>query len=432
MTSIGYTVGERFVDQSVDHIWTKGVTMKSVRVSAGSVREWHGSYQARFCVSYTAPDGTEVRKQVTKSYRARSLAAARRGLPDVRDEVKDDLERRLLAERVYPGDSDALASYMARYIDEREKSGAIEATTASNYRSVTKHVMRHLCADIRLLEVDAATVRRMDADLLADGLAPDTVGKAHRFVKQVLDAAEDEGLIARNPVTRGVRPPKRQRHEPEALDEETTRRLRCILGGMTLTPLTVAIRISMETGLRNEEALGLKWSDIEASGLDGDTIRGTIHVRRAVTNAGGKIVVKAPKSAAGHRDIPVTDELMAVISAWAGSAFDAKVGDSSIRDLYVLGGRNGKPYNPTRLTRGFRQLAQMYDLRCTSGKLATYYTLRHTAITAMLRAGVDAKTVSAIAGHSKVAETLDVYASADATSMARAVEMIAKATSGKA
>lgn len=45
--------------------------------------------------------------------------------------------------------------------------------------------------------------------LLADGLAPDTVPKARRLLKQLLDEAESTGVIARNPITRSVRPPKR-------------------------------------------------------------------------------------------------------------------------------------------------------------------------------------------------------------------------------
>jgi len=412
----------------VDHAWTRvdqGDGMEGVRLSAGSVREWHGGYQARFNVAYTDADGTDIRRQVTKSVEARTLAAARRALPDVREEVKSDLERRLLVDRAYPGDSDGLLPYMTRYVDEREASHAIAATTAANYRSSAKHIMRHLRPDVRLGEVDAAMVRRMDARLLADGLAEDTVSKSHRFLKQVLDAAEEEGLIARNPITRAVRPPKRQRREPDALDDEAARRLEEIVGDMELTPLTLAIRLAMETAMRNEECLGLKWQDLELRGDDGDVIRGTIHVRRAVTTAGGRVIAKGPKSAAGYRDIPITANLAEALRSWAHKAFGTEPGDPSICELYVLGTDDGRPFQPTRLTRAFSQLAGLYGIRCASGKLATFYALRHTAITRMLRAGVDAKTVASIAGHSKVALTLDIYASTDASAKAKAVELTA-------
>jgi integrase len=137
-------------------------------------------------------------------------------------------------------------------------------------------------------------------------------------------------------------------------------------------------------------------------------------------------VEKGPKSAAGHRDIPLSQELARAMLRRARDAFNA--GDTKrIRGLYVLGTPDGRPYNPTVLTREFSSLAKLYNIRCVSGKQATFYALRHTAITTMLRQGVDAKTVSSLAGHSKVAETLDIYAVADADAKRRAVAKVAEA-----
>ena len=399
-----------------------------VRLSPGSVRKHGAGFQARFECAYLDADGGVVaRTHPTRGFGAKTLAAARRMLPDVRQGLKADLERRILADRIYPGDSDLLAEYLGRYVAEREEAHAIEPTTAANYRSTIRQIMRHLPDDTRLGDVDAATVRRMDSALLGDGMAEDTVGKCHRFLKQVLDAAEDEGVIARNPITRSVRPPRRERREPDALDEETERRLKGIVSEMALTPLTVAIRMALETGMRNEEVIGLRWRDVERRGTDGDAVRGIIHVRHAVTTAGGRVVAKCPKSAAGRRDIPITAALMGTLDSWASAAFGTTADDPGVRDLYVLGTGDGRPYHPTRLQRGFSELAAMYGITCASGRRATFYALRHTAITRMLRAGVDAKTVSSIAGHSKVAETLDVYASTDPDAKARAVAMAASA-----
>ena len=104
--------------------------------------------------------------------------------------------------------------------------------------------------------------------LLADGLVPDTVSAAHRFLKQVLDHAEDVGDIEKNPITRAVKPPKRQRREPNGLDDESRRHLMTLVDEMDDTPLTLAIRLGLTAGLRNEEAVGLKWQHIDfAAGI---------------------------------------------------------------------------------------------------------------------------------------------------------------------
>lgn len=402
--------------------------VESLNVSVGSVRPWHGKFQARFRYSYRDDDGMAVRRQATKMIEAKTLAAAKKQLPDTRQALKQELERKLAVVNVYPEASVELAGYMTRYIDEREASHAIEPTTAANYRACAKQIMRHMPAHIELGKVTAQSVRRMDARLLDDGLCPDTVSKAHRFLKQVLSAAEEEGAIERNPITRDVKPPKRERREADGLDEATRKRLLSIIDDMADTPLSLAVRMGLLTGMRNEEVLGLRWRDVDfdKDATADDSLWGVIHVRRALTTAGGKVVEKGPKSAAGHRDIPLSQELARAMLRRARDAFNA--GDTKrIRGLYVLGTPDGRPYNPTVLTREFSSLAKLYNIRCVSGKQATFYALRHTAITTMLRQGVDAKTVSSLAGHSKVAETLDIYAVADADAKRRAVAKVAEA-----
>lgn len=57
----------------------------------------------------------------------------------------------------------------------------------------------------------------------------------------------------------------------------------------------------------------------------------------------------------------------------------------------MLGTPDGRPLNPTMLTREFLSLAKLYGIRCVSGKTAAFYALRHTAITTLLREGVDSR-----------------------------------------
>lgn len=400
--------------------------MVEVKLSAGSVRRWRSKFQARFRVYVTGEDGTKSVRQVYRSIDADTMTEAKRRLAGVRQRLSDELEHEYLIDDTYPGSSTVLADYMGRYIDEREAAGAIEPTTAANYRNSAKHVMRHLPGDTRLDGVTAQRVRRMDAALLDDGLSPDTVGKAHRFLKQVLSAAESEGLIEKNPITRDVKPPKRERREADGLDEETRRRLLRIIGGMADTPLSLAVRMALATGMRNEEVCGLRWRSVELcpDHCEGDPIWGTIHVRRCVTTAAGRVVEKGPKSAAGRRDIPLTADLAGAMLRRAEAEFGT-TDTRAIGDLFVLGTRAGRPYNPTILIREFSSLARLYDIRCVSGKYATFYALSHTSITAMLRAGVDAKTVSSLAGHSKVAETLDIYATTDEHAKRHAAVVVA-------
>ena len=212
-------------------------------------------------------EGKRTNRQATGVIEAKTLAATKRQLPDAQQALKEELERKLLVVSVYPETSAELADYMKRYIGEREASHAIEPTTAANYRACAKRVMRHMPAHIELDEVTVQRVRRMDARLLDDGLCPDTASKVHRFLKQVLAVAEDEDTIERNPITRNVRPPKRERREADGLDEATRRKLLAIIDGMADTPLSLAIRTGLVIGMRNEEVFGMHWRDADL--LDG-------------------------------------------------------------------------------------------------------------------------------------------------------------------
>lgn len=252
----------------------------------------------------------------------------------------------------------------------------------------------------------------MDEKLLADGLAPDTVSKAHRFLKQLLDQAESEGRLSRNPITRAVRPPKRQHREPSSLSPEERRRLLSILDGMEDTQLMLAIRLGISEGLRNEEAIGLRWENV-------DFEHGAIKIREAITVADGLVVHKEPKTAAGIRELPLEGSLSERLrSRYVEMCLE--VGKRNVSKLYVLGDVGGNFYHPSALVKEFSAFAKMHGITDVKGKRATFYTLRHTFATMLLQNHVDAKTVSSLMGHSGVAETLNTYASTDPAAKAAA------------
>lgn len=140
-----YTLLSKSAYQSVyQGVYQRGVDDgrgKALRGVGEAVAVW---FQARFRVYVTGEDGTKSVRQVYRPIDASTMTEAKRNLAGVRQRLGDEIEREYLIDDAYPGSSTVLYDYMGRYIDEREAAGAIEPTTAANYRNSAKHVMRHL------------------------------------------------------------------------------------------------------------------------------------------------------------------------------------------------------------------------------------------------------------------------------------------------
>lgn len=176
---------------------------------------------------------------------------------------------------------------MRDQIDGMLKSGVIEKTTHAKYRSEARLILRFM-KDVQVSKVTGAMVRKMDQEMLAAGYARETVARVHNALKRHLYSAQEKGYIASMPITRSNRPPRLERKEANGLDEQTRRRLLGIIDEMPDTPFTLAIRLGLGAGLRNEEAIGLKWDLV-------DLERGVIRIRNVISMAGGTPIEKGPK-----------------------------------------------------------------------------------------------------------------------------------------
>lgn len=164
--------------------------------------------------------------------------------------------------------------------------------------------------------------------------------------------------------------------------------LDCIYGGMD--KFRAAVLLCLYTGLRLGELCALRWTDID---FDGKTLTVNRTVQRiAVPEHMTKTVLLEtnPKSESSKRMIPLTSELLGILSRQEGE------------QPYVFGGE--KPLDPRTMQYRFKKIlkqAQIDD--------RTFHTLRHTFATNCMENGMDVKTLSELLGHSDVKTTLNRY-----------------------
>jgi len=175
------------------------------------------------------------------------------------------------------------------------------------------------------------------------------------------------------------------------------------------------------TGLRRGEALALRWESIRPDG------KPVIRVSGTLARIDGVLVVTQPKTSNSRRDLFITKPIDAVLRALKQRQRkeQLKAGSLWTSTGYVFTTETGQPCDPRNALRALHSAATKAGL---SG--VGLHTLRHTAATLMLGAGVPILTVSGQLGHYSVSITGDVYGHVSDEASASAMGALAKAVAG--
>ena len=161
----------------------------------------------------------------------------------------------------------------------------------------------------------------------------------------------------------------------------------------------VAFALAAFAGLRRGEVLALTRADV-------DLQRGVIHVRRQLVRVRGQLIEQTPKSAAGHRDVPITPELAPVLQT------ACRLLHPRARLVQISPETLNHRWRRLQLEAGVAQPYRLHDLR-------------HTCATRLIAAGCSLNVVQYVLGHSSYQLTADTYTHIDGGDAAAAVKKIA-------
>jgi integrase len=248
-------------------------------------------------------------------------------------------------------------------------------------------------------EVISSSQRIIESRINPVALSARTVRYTHAVLSSALKQAVAWGLIPRNPA-QFVELPKQTREEMNALSPEMARRF---LEAAATDKWAVLFQLALSTGMRPEEYLGLKWSDID---LDGAVV--TIQRTLCWKRKGGGYYFGEPKTSRSRRSIPlplsVRDGLIDHKQRQSKERMKAGPGYQAL-DL-VFATMQGTPLMPRNLLRRhFKPMLERAKLPST----IRMYDLRHSCATLLLAAQENPKVVSERLGHASVTLTLDTY-----------------------
>ncbi len=265
--------------------------------------------------------------------------------------------------------------------------------TVEGYRSkIDKHVVPALGA----LKLEALQPEHLESLYreLADtkGLAPNSILQVHRIVSRALKVAVQRGRATRNVATL-VDAPRAERTEIQPLLPEQAQAL---ITSAADHRNGARWSVALALGLRQGEALGLAWQDI-------DFDNATLTVRQALQRVKGRgLVLVPPKSTAGRRVVALPGPLLAALRAHRTAQSKERLLAGPLwedSDL-VFCQPNGKPIDPRRDWQDWKTLISAVGIQS-----ARLHDARHTAATLLIAQGVPERVVMQIMGHSQISLT---------------------------
>lgn len=274
-------------------------------------------------------------------------------------------------------------------VHEREARWAV--TTRTLWDTLTGRLPAWF-VDLRVGDVRPKTLARLWNEL-GPILGDHQTSRLHQMLGAAWRTAMRHEWITVSPFT-AVRPPTPARREISPPDPAVVRK---VLDVGLVDWQRAAFTIAATTGARRGEICGLRWDDLDD---------GRLWIRRAVvyTAADGVLVKDTKTGEKGRRrirlDLRTLDRIethrarleAAGVPTAAGWMFPASYG----------------PIDPVRPD----NLTQAWDRACHRAGVppVRLNDLRHFAITQMLAAGVDVRTVAGRVGHANPATTLNRYA----------------------
>jgi integrase len=334
-------------------------------------------------------------KQRLKVLEAKTLRAARKE----RDALIVQRDRR---EDVAPSRStlnDLADSFFEEYearVERGERSRRALDTARQRYDS---HIRKTLGLR-RAQEIRSSTVSQWLADLRKTSLSNHTVRGIVTVLSAVCTKAVRDEVITGNPVAklRGTLPPAKSKTKARVLTvEEVTNLIDSAAATSQRNGTMVAT--ACFTGMRQSELLGLRWQDVD---FDGSKLHVRNQLSRATKDHPASLV--SLKSDAAERSIDLAPGLARELRLLKAKA--STIDPSA----FVFTTGIGTPVYYRNANRDVLDpAADRAGLNPEGAQKLSWHDLRHTAISHLIRAGIDPVRVSKFAGHAKVSITLDVY-----------------------
>ena len=313
-----------------------------------------------------------------------------------RKRAKEKLERmpNILSKNSLPVARMKFSEYLIKWLEEEHKHN-IAHSTYKRYLALAKIHINTVVGEIELQKLSSNDITRMLAVMREAGQSPRSQQQARALLSVALQDAERNEYILINPVKK-VRIPINRVKEIDPLGIEDVKRLLETYNGSFMS---ARLHIALLGGLRQGEALGLRWQDIDLN-------KGILEVRNQIQKIEGRLQLTGLKTDRSRRSVALTAASLEALKKHREIVQKMRIscGSSWQENDLVFPYFNGTPHPATPDYNNWKRC-----LRLCGIKSRRLHDARHTAATLMYAQGVGIEVISRALGHSSSAITSKLY-----------------------
>ena len=254
-----------------------------------------------------------------------------------------------------------------------------------------------------LLSKDTQLIRKKDnnGSKTLKPLSGKTILEHHRLLRAMLHKAVYWQVIVSNPAER-VQPPKAKKPKRKYYDDDQCKILLENLEQLDEEQIKykTAIILTVFTGVRLGELMGLEWNDI-------DFRNGIVSINRSrqyLSDTG--VFTKMPKTESSIREVAIPDFVISLLEEYKLWYEEQK---SLYGELWINSNRlfvqaDGKPMHPSTISKWFVKFIGQIGL-----PVINFHGLRHTNATLLIAQNIDVAVVAARLGHAQITTTFNFY-----------------------
>ena len=310
--------------------------------------------------------------------------------------------RRKLSLAIVARDAGGLASArgltVGQFLDQWLDEVARPTVRPWTYKGYEVHVRLHLkplIGALPLARLNAQHIQQALNQKSREGLKPKTVRYLRGTLRAALNHAVTWDLIPKNPAAVVSSP----RVEPYEIQPFTPEEARRFLNAMRGDRLEALFSVALTMGLRQGEALGLRWRDV-------DLELGYMRISKQLQRINGRSELVEPKTNRSRRQLAMpTSITQALREHRERQLVERRVTGNRWVDMdLVFCNPAGKPLDATRISKEFHQHLERAGL-----PQRRFHDLRHSCATLLLVQGVAPRVVMDVLGHSQIAMTMNTY-----------------------